>query len=71
MPSNSTIRSARGRYGAAKRHHSDDPGIIEATLRELKDAQAQDYIRRLIDEAPPLSPAQRDRLAILLLGGAA
>lgn len=28
-----------------------------------------EYIRRLVDAAPPLTPAQRDRLAVLLAPG--
>jgi hypothetical protein len=28
-----------------------------------------DWVRELVDEAPPLSPEQRDRLAVLLRGG--
>lgn len=28
-----------------------------------------EHIRRIVDEAPPLSPEQRDRLATLLRGG--
>jgi hypothetical protein len=35
-----------------------------------KEATAAEYIRRLVDEAPPLTPEQRDRLAVLLRGSA-
>jgi hypothetical protein len=30
-----------------------------------------DYIKRTVDAAPPLTNAQRDRLALLLKGGGA
>lgn len=38
--------------------------------RQLKAERLEEHIRRLVDEAPPLTPAQRDRLAVLLRGGA-
>ena len=58
--------SARGRLNAYKRHRAaDDPAILEAR-RALKALQAENYVRRLVDEAPPLTPSQRDRLAVLL-----
>lgn len=28
-----------------------------------------DYVHELVDQAPPLTPEQRDRLALLLRGG--
>jgi hypothetical protein len=37
--------------------------------RELKHAKAEEYIKRLIEEAPPLTAAQRDHLARLLRTG--
>ncbi len=58
--------SARGRLNAYKRYRpADDPAIIEAR-RDLKALRAADYVRRLIDEAPPLTASQRDNLAVLL-----
>ena len=58
--------SARGRLNAYKRYRpADDPVIIEAR-RDLKARRAEDYVRRLVDEAPPLTPSQRDKLAVLL-----
>jgi len=47
------------------RNHPDD-GVRADDPREVKDSDAEDYIRRLVDEAPPLSASQRDRLALLL-----
>lgn len=38
-----------------------------AAPRELRD----DYVRRVVDEAPPLTEGQRARLAALLTKGAA
>lgn len=30
------------------------------------DAELAEHVRRIVDQAPPLTPAQRDRLAALL-----
>ncbi len=38
----------------------------DAARRRLKALKAEEYVRRLVDSAPPLSPAQLDRLAVLL-----
>ena len=46
----------------------DDPDLVEAR-RNLKAARLEQYIERVVDEAPPLTQAQRDRLAGLLRGG--
>ncbi|GAA4880606.1 MerR family DNA-binding transcriptional regulator [Pseudonocardia benzenivorans] len=49
-----------------------DPREVDALLAapQTADEQAEDEIRRyaraLVDQAPPLTPAQRDRLASLL-----
>jgi hypothetical protein len=41
----------------------------EGTARDLAAARAEDYIRKLVDAAPPLTDTQRSRLAVLLLSG--
>lgn len=46
----------------------DDPDLVNAR-RNLKAERLADYIERVVDAAPPLSSAQRDRLALLLRGG--
>lgn len=45
------------------------PEAKEEIRRELKAETAESYIKRLVDEAPPLTELQRARLAALLLGG--
>ncbi|MCU1590248.1 MAG: hypothetical protein JWP11_1504 [Frankiales bacterium] len=45
----------------------DDPDLAEAR-QKLRAARAEDYIRKLVDAAPPLSAEQRSRLAVLLNG---
>ncbi len=39
--------------------------------RDLAEAKLAAYIQRVVDRAPPLSPEQRDRLAVLLRSGGA
>ncbi len=63
-------RSARARVAALKRHHPDDPKTAEAAAQFKADRLAE-YIQRLVADAPPLSPEQRDRLALLLRGAGA
>ncbi len=42
------------------RHHGSSPP--ESVVTESR----ADYIRRIVDDAPPLSPQQRDQLARLM-----
>lgn len=60
----SEVLSARGRAGQAKR--TGDPKRIEGAYRDLAAAKIAAYIEKVVAEAPPLTAAQRDRLAILL-----
>ena len=63
--------SARARHNSLKRYRpDDDPRVIEAR-RDLRAARAEDYIRKLVESAPPLTDEQRDRLTVLLHGGGA
>lgn len=62
----SPILSARGRYGHAIK--TGDPAIIAETKRDLAAAKLEQYIERIVAEAPPLTTEQRSRLAALLTG---
>jgi len=65
----STWTSERARVASLTRSRSaDDPDLIEAR-RNLRAERLALYITRVVDSAPPLTPAQRDRLALLLRGG--
>lgn len=69
----STWTHERARVASLTRSRTaDDPDLVEAR-RNLRTARLEDYIRRVVDEAPPLSTEQRERLAALLIttGGAA
>lgn len=66
-----TWTKERARHNALRRYRpDDDPQVIEAR-RALKAARAEDYVRQLVDSAPPLTDEQRSRLASILQGGAA
>lgn len=58
--------------GAARRGNT---ALVDEARRDLRAARAEDYILKLVDEAPALTELQRARLAALLLparrGGAA
>ncbi len=61
-----TERASAAAYVRAGNHIAAD-----AARQRLKAIKAEEYIRRLVDAAPPLTVEQRDRLASLLRGGAA
>ena len=63
------IRVASTRLAALVRHRTpDDPDVVEAT-RDLRVAQLNEHVRRVVDGFPPLTPEQRSRLAALLVDG--
>ena len=62
----SAERNNRARV-AATRHHPNDKKKDELATDPEADRLSQ-YIRCVVDEAPPLSAEQRDRLAVLLHG---
>ena len=59
-------RSLQAKHAAAVRWDKPNQG---ETARDLAAAKLADYIARVVDAAPPLTPAQRDKLALLLRGG--
>lgn len=61
-------RTTRARLAATIRHTPDAAATINQYRADLKVAGAEDYIRHLVDSAPPLTAEQRDRLAVLLRG---
>lgn len=61
----------RARVAALSRHKPpDDPDLLEAK-RSLRAAVLAARIRESVAESPPLTDAQRSKLAVLLLGGGA
>lgn len=65
----------RSRIAALSRSRSDDDPELQGARCNFRAAKAEDYIGRLLAEAPPLTNEQRTRLAELLRpvrkGGAA
>ena len=69
MPESAQL--ARLRAGIARAEHNsqltgDTAPALDAR-REYAAARIEDYVRRVVDSAPPLSAEQRARLAVLLL----
>jgi hypothetical protein len=58
----------RGRLANA--HRRGDEATILEIRRDLAAAKLEQYIERVVSEAPPLTDEQRDRLAGLLNGAA-
>lgn len=56
----------RARVAALSRTKSPDDPILLDARRDLKVAKAETYISKVLAEAPPLTDAQRTRLAELL-----
>lgn len=74
MPLSRTVARARAKHAVTVRHHGDAAPVTVEALRDLEAARVEDRVTRavleLVDQAPKLSPEQRDRLAVLLRGGA-
>ncbi|KHL19580.1 UNVERIFIED_CONTAM: hypothetical protein LK11_00775 [Mumia flava] len=60
----STLAQTRSRVAVATRLGT--PEDVTEARRNHAAAKLEDYIRRTVDAAPPLTEAQRDRLAALL-----
>lgn len=58
----------RGRLANA--HRRGDEAVILEVRRDLAAAKLEQYIERVVSEAPPLTDEQRERLAGLLNGAA-
>lgn len=63
--SNPKIRALSARNAALVRHGGD----TTQTAADLAAEQLAQYVARVVAAAPPLSPAQRDRIAALLRAG--
>lgn len=66
LPGSDVLRT-RSRLGVAARRR--DPAEIAEAQRDHAAAKLAAYISRVVDEAPPLTDEQRDKLAVLLRGG--
>lgn len=59
----------RARVASLSRSRPPDDPDLERARRDLRAARLEDYIKRTVAVAPPLTSEQRDRLALLLRGG--
>ena len=60
----------RARVASLSRSRTpDDPDLLDAR-RNLRAERLAVHIAKVVAEAPPLTAEQRDRLAVLLRGGA-
>lgn len=66
-----TWTSERARVASLSRSRSDDDPDLVNARRNLKAARLQEYVQRIVAQAPPLTPEQADTIAGLLRGGAA
>ena len=57
--------SQRARIGARARHSPDAPELAE-DRREFRASRLEQHIRDVVDQSPPFTLEQRDRLAALL-----
>jgi len=76
MPETSlaTRRAELARAERQKRLNPGDPERVERASELRRNYAAEklaEYVAKVVAQAPPLTPAQRDRVAILLRGGAA
>lgn len=69
MPSTMGPESRRIRAKIARTIQRDQQADVTDLRREFATARIADHIKRVVDAAPPLTPEQRDRLALLLRGG--
>jgi hypothetical protein len=67
MPPRPGTKAAKVRSYLANKAKSQPGADLTAEREALRVAKAEDYIQRLVDQAPPLSSEKRMRLASLLL----
>ena len=65
-----TWQQERGRIAGLSRDRApDDPDLINAR-RNMRAERLAEHVAKVVAQAPPLTAAQRDRIAVLLRGGA-
>jgi len=69
MPLSPERVKARAKHNGLKSRHGADAPETLAARAELKALAAEEYIRQIVDAAPPLNAEQRLKLAGLLVGG--
>ena len=69
MPASAAYK-LRAQIAAHKSHGKpdDDPAVVTAR-QDLKALRLEEYVRKVVSEAPPLTDEQRDRIAAILRAG--
>ncbi|MEZ5150698.1 hypothetical protein [Rhodococcus zopfii] len=68
-PLSPAARSKRAKIAALSRDREpNDPELLE-TRRDLRALKLEEYVTRVVAEAPPLTDEQRERIASLLRAG--
>ena len=73
MPGNpsSAVAHHRARRGGIKFGRPDDEAALAKARRDLRAELLAEHVERVVEEFPPLTPAQLDRIAALLRAGTA
>lgn len=71
MPAFVGSEVARTRSRVAVTSRLGTPDDVKAARQNHAAAKIADYVAKVVAQAPPLTPAQRDRIAVLLRGSAA
>jgi len=64
----SPVQSAKGRKARATALHGPDSPEVRDAGRDLAAAKLEQYIAKVVADAPPLTTDQRDKLAAILRG---
>jgi hypothetical protein len=70
LPEAHSLKQLRAGIARASKR-TGDPMSAADKRRDYAAAKLEDYIRRTVDQAPPLTEDQRSRIAALLRGGEA
>ncbi len=69
-PREMSVNHERGRVAALSRSRTaDDPELVTARIN-LRAEMLTRHVAKVVAQAPPLTPEQRDRIAALLRSGA-
>ncbi len=60
----------RARVAALSRDRAPNDPDLQGARRDLRASMLAEHVAKVVAKAPPLTPAQRDRIAVLLRGGA-
>lgn len=65
----STLFHERARIASLSRSRQPDDPELVAARRNLKALRLEEHVLKVVAEAPPLTPEQRDRIAAILRAG--